>query len=95
MPPTKLLDEITGPNVAVNMRVTNAFAAMYQRPDDVADPTNPGGPVISNPQSKENFMREIILNFIVETVEGYEGGVAAKGADDTARVKARNEITPI
>lgn len=94
MPPIKLLDEIKGPNAAVNNRVIDAFAAMHSRPENVKDPGNPGGPLIPNPKSKEDFMREVILRFIVETVEGHEGGIAAKAANDTARTKARNDVKP-
>ena len=93
MPPTKILDIINAPNVAIKNRVVEAFAGQHGRPDEIVDPANPPNK-IPNPQSKDDFMREVMIQFIRETVEGYEGESAADAARDVARAKAKNEVTP-
>ncbi len=93
MPPIQLLDIINAQTPAIKTRVVTAFAKMHGRPDEIVDPADPPNK-IPNPQSEEDFMRAIVITFIRETVEGFEGEVAGDSARETARTKARNEINP-
>lgn len=73
---------------AVLARVLDAFAKMYGRPETIPDPANPTGPQIPNPQTKAQFAKMKLADFIKDVVKGHEaqkaGGDAQKAALDKA-----------
>jgi hypothetical protein len=61
-------------------RVLDAFAEMYGYQDQVSDPANPGE-MIPNPQTKAQFARRKIIDYVREMVRVYEGSVAKASAE--------------
>jgi hypothetical protein len=73
-------------------RVLNAIATNYKRLDEVPNPAfDPGSPVhptqnpltIDNPQSKEDFLNQVVRQFLTENVYGREVREAKRAAADT------------
>lgn len=60
--------------------ITNAFATAYNRPDTVPDPNTPGA-TIPNPETKAQFARRMVRQFIIETVKSQRIKTARATAD--------------
>lgn len=68
------------------LRVINAIAANYGRPDSVPNPNYAGDPnvepeTIENPETKAQFTNRIVRGFLAENVTAYEKRVALQQAE--------------
>lgn len=69
------------------LRVINAIAANYGRPDTVANPNFTGDPeslepaTIDNPETKAQFTNRIVRGFLAENVTAYERRLALQQAE--------------
>lgn len=69
-------------------RIANAFAIAYGYQDQVPDPANPGA-MIPNPETKAQFTKKKVADFIRNTVIAVE---SEKAATD-ARVASSQAVT--
>ena len=77
-------------------RVVNAICANYGYQTDVPlVPANPDTPeaTMPNPETKAQFTKKQVINFLKEHVIAYEANQASETARTTARDKADSEIT--
>jgi hypothetical protein len=70
------------------LRVINAIAANYGRPDSVPNPNYAGDPniepeTIENPETKAQFTNRIVRGFLAENVTAYEKRVALQQAEQS------------
>lgn len=88
---------------ATEKRVKDAFAASYSYAAKVPDPTfdpalpdNAGksAPLVDNPVSPEQFVKQRVRQYVKEVVAGFEATKAADKARDTASTKAAAEVLP-
>jgi len=68
------------------LRVINAIAANYGRPDSVPNPNYAGDPnvepeTIENPETKAQFTNRIVRQFLAENVTAYEKRIALQQAE--------------
>lgn len=68
------------------LRVINAIAANYGRPDSVPNPNYAGDPnvepeIIENPETKAQFTNRIVRQFLAENVTAYEKRIALQQAE--------------
>lgn len=74
-------------------RVEDGFVYQHGYTDEVQEIDENGDPqMVSNPQTKEDFMKEKIKGFVKESVTAYEATIAANAAKDTAEIAAESEI---
>lgn len=77
---------------AVTARVMDAFCAAHGYQATVPDPANSDGPYIPNPQTKPQYVKAHIANYIKQTVAVYEAQQAAAQATATATAAANTDI---
>ncbi len=82
---------ITIPDPVV-ARVRTAFTNTYGYQATIPDPSNPGQ-TIPNPETASAFMRRMLMNFVKDTVKGYEASQAVRTARQTAVDAAENDIS--
>jgi hypothetical protein len=70
-------------------RVANAFSAAHGYQAQVQQPD---GTLAANPQTRRQYMRQVIVQFIRESVKTYEAGQAAEDARKAAALKAEAEV---
>lgn len=75
----------------VAARVTNGLAGQYGYKATIPAP-NPADPPVPNPESKAQFARRMVRQFIHETVKAYEASQAANTARDVAVADADTNI---
>lgn len=75
---------------AVGPRITNAFAGQLDYASKVDDGN---GNLITNPETKAQFTKRMIQEYIMSVVTAYESNEAAQTARKTAQDKVRSEIT--
>lgn len=69
------------------LRVINAMAANYGRPETIQNPNYTGDPeslepaTIENPETKAQFTNRIVRQFLAENVTAYEKRVALQQAE--------------
>lgn len=75
----------------VAARVTNGLAGQYGYKAIIPAP-NPTDPPVPNPESKAQFARRMVRQFIHESVRAYEASQASNTARDAAVVDANTNI---
>ena len=76
----------------VLQRVMDAIAGMYNRPTQVDDGTETGT-MIPNPETKAQFSKRILREWLKARVVTWESMQAGKSAEVSARITAESEIT--
>lgn len=86
---------------AIAVRILDAFAAAYQRPDKIQNPTfdstKPEDPTtnpreILNPVSKRQFFHQQLLRYIKDVVKGHETEVGVKNARSLVETSVDTDI---
>ena len=72
-------------------RVLNGFSYQHGYQDQIDDPANPGT-LIPNPQTKSEFTKDKLKEFVKESVKAYEGSNAGKAARQAAIKNAESNI---
>ena len=83
------------------LRVLDAVAANYNRPEQVPNPdfdealeeSETNVRMIDNPETKAAFANRIVRNFLAENVKGYEVRLAKQAAIAAAEAAASVDIT--
>jgi hypothetical protein len=83
------------------IRVLDAVAANYNRPEQVPNPdfdevleeSETNVRMIDNPETKAAFANRIVRNFLAENVKGYEVRLAKQAAIAAAEAAASVDIT--
>jgi len=91
--PVTLLPEIEIKNAAIRNRVHQAILSRYKYQENIPDPADPNN-LILNPQTEEEFVKEVVINWLTRQAVSFEGDAAKEIAGKAAENKARNEIKP-
>lgn len=83
--------QITIPD-GVAARVTDGLAGQYNYQATIPAP-NPLNPPVPNPETKAQFAKRMVANFIKDSVKAYEATQAARIARDTAAASVETAIT--
>jgi len=59
----------------------------------IARTVDGNGDPVPNPQTKAQFVKQVVINFLKTTVKDHEARVAANAAFDAARSKAESEVS--
>ena len=73
-------------------RIIDGVAYQYDYQDTVSDPEKEGE-VIPNPETKEDFVKRMTIEWLKENVKAYEVNKATDTARDDATDKFYNEIS--
>jgi len=74
---------------AVYQRVLDGFSTIHSRPDNVIDGN---GNSVVNPESKGDFTKRLLIEWLKAKVVVCEGRTAGDAANSTARAAAVSEI---
>lgn len=77
---------------AVAQSLINAICSTYGYQEKILDPQDPTKE-INNPETKAQFSKGIVKNFLKEVYIGYKINIAKDAAQTTAESDAETEIT--
>lgn len=83
---------ITIPN-SILARVVDGFAGANNYSSTIPNPSGPLGSTLPNPESKVDFCKRKLLEFIKESVRSYEIRQASSTASMNASVSVDTDIT--
>ena len=90
-----IADSLYAAQITVNIpdalqgRVVEALARLNGYQDEIVQ----NGVTIPNPVSKAQFARQVVINYIKETVKAYEADQAQNSALKSARDKVESEVS--
>lgn len=77
---------------AIAQRVLNSFCTIRGYSDTVPNPEDPGGPWIPNPETKAQFAKRQLKEFVLQELTRYEVGVAVAAASTAAGEAVEEDI---
>lgn len=74
-------------------RVVDGIAGQNNYQATIPDPANPTGPPIANPETKNQFVKRMMIKWAKESVKAWEATQAANVARDTAATSVETTVT--